>query len=427
MNLLKKTESICNECYEVVPAKIYEQEGIVYMKKRCDKHGTQKSIIETDAYFYKVKFHKYMGKYTWPALSSPISLTIPLTHKCNMSCNTCFFPFHTKDMNTKEIFDIIKSFKGECIRLSGGEPTLRKDLPEILKFIKNQGKTHSLLTNGVALADEQVVEKLKRAGLTTVNFTINSLRGGDYRDNTTYKRKSISSDILLRALSNLKKNRIFVVFSTLLVRGDNEDELNKIWSYYLDNPDFIVEWRIRAAVKIGRYTSKKPFFLSEMFNLICNMLSLDSKLLLHQFAQTKEAHRPFDCLDLYLYYLTTKDAKQLLFVEFNEPSYDNGVKEKIAFSRRLIANGGARSFFYYIKKRIHGDCKVNLYKIKLRRWPMRYDIDLDELGYCRSAGLCEDGTIHPFCYSLIRNEAVVKKQKNKRELNYKSNNKSRAY
>ena len=78
---------------------------------------------------------------------------------CNNKCVHCVIEDKAKyrDLYTQEIFDIIKNeVKDEDITLTGGEPTIRNDFLDILKFIKNNTNSKIILqTNGRKFKDEK--------------------------------------------------------------------------------------------------------------------------------------------------------------------------------------------------------------------------------------------------------------------------------
>jgi MoaA/NifB/PqqE/SkfB family radical SAM enzyme len=94
--------------------------------------------------------------------------------KCNAYCTFCNVPpesfSFTQEISTaqaKEEISRLISEKGEIkLSLSGGEPTLRKDLGELIAYAHQEGvKTIEIQTNAILLADKGYVKKLKRAGL----------------------------------------------------------------------------------------------------------------------------------------------------------------------------------------------------------------------------------------------------------------------
>ena len=96
-------------------------------------------------------------------------LYITLSEKCNENCVFCVVKGGNEnkfgDMSTREAKNIIKEFLnngGKDIFFTGGEPTLRDDLPEIIRYAEkfNNLRSISVITNGVRLADNDYLKKL---------------------------------------------------------------------------------------------------------------------------------------------------------------------------------------------------------------------------------------------------------------------------
>jgi cyclic pyranopterin phosphate synthase len=79
---------------------------------------------------------------------------VDLTHRCNMDCFNCYLPNRTiPDMNENMLYDVLSRLPERAyIRLIGAEPTLRKDLPEIISKVLEYGHKPSVTTNGLKLA-----------------------------------------------------------------------------------------------------------------------------------------------------------------------------------------------------------------------------------------------------------------------------------
>ncbi|MFH1585956.1 MAG: radical SAM protein [archaeon] len=90
-------------------------------------------------------------------MDNPIKyITYEVVSKCDMDCRFCFSYWrdHVPELNTeeaKEVITIMKEKGLEAINFTGGEPLLRKDLGELLKFSKSKGLTTILSTNGTRL------------------------------------------------------------------------------------------------------------------------------------------------------------------------------------------------------------------------------------------------------------------------------------
>ena len=116
------------------------------------------------------------------------NLRISVTQKCNLSCIFCHKEGETGKVNSEmtveeigKIVDIASFFGIRKVKLTGGEPLLRKDICEIVSRIRENPKIEeiSLATNGWFLADLAV--NLKKAGLNRVNVNLASLNPEIYR------------------------------------------------------------------------------------------------------------------------------------------------------------------------------------------------------------------------------------------------------
>jgi radical SAM protein with 4Fe4S-binding SPASM domain len=114
---------------------------------------------------------------------------IHLLDECNLRCTHCyvgdnrFKPREKPELATlkkriKTLCDFSRKqgFEEHTMNISGGEPTLREDLFEIITFIKENNATPMLLTNGMLLGRE-FAEKLKKAGCSHLQVSMEGLRG----------------------------------------------------------------------------------------------------------------------------------------------------------------------------------------------------------------------------------------------------------
>ena len=109
-----------------------------------------------------------------------VSLRITLTNRCNVNCLYCHHDGMVKsrdEMTSDELYTICKIAKKlgvKKIRLSGGEPLLKKDIVEIVEKIASLDfKDISMTTNGILL--EKYAQDLKDAGLDRVNVSLDTL------------------------------------------------------------------------------------------------------------------------------------------------------------------------------------------------------------------------------------------------------------
>jgi radical SAM protein with 4Fe4S-binding SPASM domain len=112
-------------------------------------------------------------------ISAPIRMDLALTFRCQNDCVHCYTggPHETPELTTeqwKKIIDKLKNIGIFLLTFTGGEPTLREDLPELLKYAQEKGAVTGLITNGRRLKDKNYVQKLVDAGLDFVQVTLES-------------------------------------------------------------------------------------------------------------------------------------------------------------------------------------------------------------------------------------------------------------
>jgi len=155
-------------------------------------------------------------------------LRISLIEKCNLRCTYCMpvdgIPLSPKAslMSAAEILEFARIFVGlgvDKIRLTGGEPLLRKDISEILEGLSALPVDLSLTTNGLLI--DRHVDNFKELGVKNINFSLDTLREDRFFEITrrTGFQKTLDNFRLLHDQGfNVKIN-------TVLVKGSNEDEL----------------------------------------------------------------------------------------------------------------------------------------------------------------------------------------------------------
>ena len=115
----------------------------------------------------------------------PVLSEIALTYRCN---NRCFFCYasapdrgrEVPEMSTAQVKTVLDKIRGQAqvpmVSFTGGEPTLRADLPELIAHAKSLDMWANLITNGVRCADPDFVAQLAAAGLDSAQV---SLEAGD--------------------------------------------------------------------------------------------------------------------------------------------------------------------------------------------------------------------------------------------------------
>lgn len=157
-------------------------------------------------------------------------LRISITDRCNLKCIYCMPERGLKHFDRSEILtsdEIIRIVRIACkygvrkVRLTGGEPLLRKDIIQLISGIKSAGiKDLSITTNGQRLAS--MAQTLKKAGLDRINISLDTLIAERYRDMTRggeiHRVWEAIAEAERAGLSPVKIN-------VVPVRGVNDDEV----------------------------------------------------------------------------------------------------------------------------------------------------------------------------------------------------------
>lgn len=251
------TNSLCNECLKVIPTKIVFKDNKVYLLKHCSEHGEQLELLEHDIEYFKHKrdFDK-AGTVTKTQTEvkhgcpydcglcpnhdqhSCINL-IEVTDKCNMCCNTCYASSgkgKDKDLKTiKKMIDFAadaEGGRGEVIQVSGGEPTLHKDIIEIIEYAREKFQYVMLNTNGIRIAEDLdfVKELSKFKGRFEIYLQFDSFDDDIY---TKIRGRSLKK-IKEQAVSNLKEYNIPITLVMTLERDLNDKEIGKVITYGIE-------------------------------------------------------------------------------------------------------------------------------------------------------------------------------------------------
>ncbi|MFQ5837864.1 MAG: GTP 3',8-cyclase MoaA [Thermoplasmata archaeon] len=155
-----------------------------------------------------------------------LNLRISLNRRCNLSCFFCHMDGQPPAGGSLAAEDLERVVRGAVrlgirkVKLSGGEPTLRKDIEEIVSRLRPHLQELSMTTNGLLLGD--LARPLRQAGLDRVNVSIHTLRRSTYRAIT-------GADLLPKVLEGvdaaLEAGFSQVKLNVVLLKGVNESEI----------------------------------------------------------------------------------------------------------------------------------------------------------------------------------------------------------
>jgi GTP 3',8-cyclase len=171
------------------------------------------------------------------SLGRPLrSLRISVTDRCNMRCRYCmpeqdyvWLP-RQAILSFEEIDRLAGIFAGlgvDKIRLTGGEPLLRHDLPKLVALLRRRRSLSdiALTTNGILLA--RLAEDLRMAGLSRVTVSLDTLQPERMLE---FARSPRHADVL-EGIAAARATGFRIKLNVVVIRGYNDDELNDLIDY----------------------------------------------------------------------------------------------------------------------------------------------------------------------------------------------------
>jgi len=162
--------------------------------------------------------------------SAPLRMDMALTFRCQNNCVHCYAggPHETAELNTnqwKEVIDRLSQIGVFILTFTGGEPTLREDLPELLLYAQKKGMVTGLITNGRKLKDKAYVKTLEEAGLDFVQITLES-HVPKVHDLMTATKGSWKETVA--GIKNAAQSQVYVTTNTTLSKYNASDFLKTI-------------------------------------------------------------------------------------------------------------------------------------------------------------------------------------------------------
>ena len=269
--VIRSTRSVCPVCLKNLPAALSrEDDGRVFLEKTCPDHGEYRALVWQG----KMDFESWL--LSEPPMAAGEGLRCPadcglcgkhqagsccvlleVTRRCNLRCRFCFADGGSAndDPSAEEleaaITDIVKQCGPVLLQLSGGEPTLRDDLPRLVRFAKSAGcGTVQLNTNGLRLAeDPDYAARLAEAGLDIVFLQFDGV------DDQIYQ--TLRGAPLLRekaeAIRVCDALRLGVTLVPTVVPGVNDHALGEIVRFAADHVPAVRGVHFQPVSYFGRH------------------------------------------------------------------------------------------------------------------------------------------------------------------------------
>lgn len=280
---MRDTHSVCPVCLKKIPAKYVLRGRDVYFEKQCPEHGNFSAVIWRND---TAGWLRFRGWHADPDDNCPKNcglcenhrqntccIEVELTKRCNLKCPYCLENGVAGEPDLdelRELFRKLVSEKRTFIHLTGGEPTMREDLVEIVKAAKEAGCEYiQLNSNGVRLSeDEELAKALADAGLSFVFMQFDGTTDDIYirtRGEKLLEKKK-------KAIENCAKANLGVSLVPTLVPGVNTDNIGEIIRFAVGMSPAVRGVHFQPVSYFGRYPAppkdEMRFTLPELVDAI---------------------------------------------------------------------------------------------------------------------------------------------------------------
>lgn len=267
------------------------------IEKHCADHGDFKDIHWSDAALYR-KFMQFSVHGL--GIKNPIASSgncpfncglcenhttgtllgnIDVTNRCNLACPTCFANAggSSEDPTMSQIGFMMKALRDQrpvacpAVQFSGGEPTIRDNMPEIVSLAKEMGFAQiQIATNGLMLAaSPDLCKSLVRSGLSTIYLQFDGVTPEPFK---TLRGRDLLQ-IKLRAIENLRQaGQMSIVLVPTLGKGVNDGQIGDIIRFASTNLDVVKGVNFQTVSFVGRIDqserTEKRLTISDLISLV---------------------------------------------------------------------------------------------------------------------------------------------------------------
>ena len=274
--ILSYTESVCPECLARICATRICEGKDVFLEKTCPQHGTFSTILWRGKPNYKVWARPKIPSFPQNPTNAikdgcpydcglcsghrqhTCSVLLEVTQRCDLGCPICFADSgnpSAKDWPLSQVsawYERLLASGGPFnVQLSGGEPCLRDDLPEIIRMGRSYGfGFFQVNTNGLRLGrDPGYLAALKAAGLNTVFLQFDGTNDVIYR--RIRGRELLAQK--MQAIANCIEQGVGVVLVPTLIPSVNTSDIGNIIRLALANMPVVRGVHFQPITYFGRY------------------------------------------------------------------------------------------------------------------------------------------------------------------------------
>ena len=462
MKVITTIQTICPQCYQVIQGHYIEKDGQVFLAKTCPVHGDFSTFIAPSVSEYlewtsrptvniPPKAPRLIGADEETEgsqcplhcglcnnhLQTPCCVLIEITQRCNQHCPYCFACSEEDKEDPIETalslsvldkkFDLLLELGEERpfnIQLSGGEPTLRDDLPEILRLARSKGFPYlQINTNGKRLANEKgYAQRLKDAGASVIFLQFDATNDKVYRE----LRGESLWETKQKAIEACREAGLPVTLVPTLVRNVNMDQISPMLDFLWSNLDIVAGIHFQPVSFFGRFpgdlrvqSEENKVTLFELLNEI--EVASKGKIFAKDLAPMNTGHT---LCGFHGTFLRERDGEISLLKEPEESKSCCCSKEPldtITSDRGFVLNKwggkgeklnqdtnfskGSSGFDEFL-----GYARSNMFTISAMAFQDLMSLDGERLKRCRVHVLAQDDRIIPFCsYNTLYREEDLQK------------------
>jgi uncharacterized radical SAM superfamily Fe-S cluster-containing enzyme len=306
--LPKTTQSLCPECIQVVNARLFEENGAVYMEKTCAQHGYFRDLIYSDVKLY-LKMEEFefgdnrgLENPQFPNAtrcpddcgmcslhtSHTVLSNVDLTNRCNLTCPVCFANANVQGYLYEPSFEQVRLMlqtlrdqrpvPNRVVQFSGGEPTLYPRFHDVLRMAVEMGFTHiQCATNGILFGDLGFAQQAKEAGLHTLYLQFDGVTDDVYLRTRGQKLHQTK----LACIESCRQAGLKIIFVPTIVKGVNDHQIGEMIRLAIDNVDCVSGFSFQPVCFTGRINrhelQAKRFTQSDLAHAVADQTGLTDK------------------------------------------------------------------------------------------------------------------------------------------------------